>query len=452
MKSWSPGYEIIRTYVRFAFWLTHKRIVVKGRNLIPKGKPIIFAANHQNALMDPLALACTNPYQSVWLARADIFKSKPASRILKYLKLLPVYRIRDGKENLSNNEEIFAQVISLLENKQTIALFPEAAHSGKRQMLPHKKAIPRIALEAEEKNQFKLNLQIVPVGIFYSHYWAFNRSIIVEYGKPIGIDKYKDAYLDNPQKALLDMRDEIFLQLTPLILNIKSEASYEDYETMRLLLGREYTRKSSFSRNRGLRQLYAEKELIGKLEKLEVEDSKTFEQLSVGVKTYITETEKAGMTDSLVEKAGKMNWKILVLQLFTLLISLPVFLFGLVFNLLPFLVPGLILRRKVKDLAFLSTFNFVIGLIVFPVFYVLFALLVFAVTQSWIISAITFILMPFGGKLSYQLLEFYKDILDKVRILIMKTQARKQIKQLLTTREDLIQQFLEKLNFQSPLK
>jgi len=99
MKNFSPGYEILRTYVRFAFWLTHKRIVVKGRHLIPKGKPIIFAPNHQNALMDPLALACTNPYQSVWLARADIFKSKAASRFLIFLKLLPVYRIRDGQTN-----------------------------------------------------------------------------------------------------------------------------------------------------------------------------------------------------------------------------------------------------------------------------------------------------------------------------------------------------------------
>src|SRR5450759_1753161 len=191
MKNWSTGYEIIRSYVRFAFWLSHKKIVVTGRHHIPKGKPIIFAPNHQNALMDPLAIACTNPYQTVWLARADLFKSKIAQSILKYLKLLPVYRIRDGKDNLSNNEHIFNQVIHILENKQTIALFPEAAHSGKRQMLPHKKAIPRIALEAEDKNDFSLDLQIVPVGIYYNHYWKFNRSVIVQYGRPVRVDDYK---------------------------------------------------------------------------------------------------------------------------------------------------------------------------------------------------------------------------------------------------------------------
>ena len=188
MENRSIGYEALRQYVRFAFWLTHKRIVVTGREHIPAGKPIIFAANHQNALMDPLALSCTNPLQTLWLARADIFKNKLARPALKFMKMLPIYRIRDGKENLSNNEEVFNQVTQVLENRQSIALFPEAAHSGKRQMWVHRKAIPRIALEAEAKNNFTLELQIVPVGIYYDHYWKFNRTLVVQYGKPIGID------------------------------------------------------------------------------------------------------------------------------------------------------------------------------------------------------------------------------------------------------------------------
>ena len=110
MKNWSLGYQLLRYYVRFALWLSHKRIVVIGRKQIPHGKPIIFAANHQNALMDSLSIVCTNPSQSVWLARADIFKSKLARPILRFLKMTPVYRMRDGKDSLSNNEQVFASV------------------------------------------------------------------------------------------------------------------------------------------------------------------------------------------------------------------------------------------------------------------------------------------------------------------------------------------------------
>lgn len=445
MERRSAKYEIVRLYVRFAFWLTHKRIIVEGINRIPEQGPIIFAPNHQNALMDPLALVCTNPHQTVWLARADIFKLKATRPILRFLRIMPVYRIRDGKENLANNEEVFNTVIGILEDKLTIALFPEAAHSGKRRMLPHKKAIPRIALEAEEKNQFKLNLKIVPVGIFYSHYWAFNRSIIIEYGEPIEVDKFRDEYQQNPQKALLDLRDEIYRQLSPLVLNIRSETRYEDYEAMRLLLGKTYAKRAKLSRNRGLQQLYAEKELIGKLEKLEATNPEPFGQLVAGLKNYLLKTEKAGMTDDLVDKSGKMNWKILTGQLLAAMASLPVFVFGLVFNLIPFLLPGIILKGKIRDMTFMSTFNFVIGLIMFPLFYLIFGVLVLAIFHSLWLSLAVLILMPLGGKAAYQLLEFYKNVADKIRILFMKPTAKKEIRQLHAERENLTAQFFAAL-------
>jgi 1-acyl-sn-glycerol-3-phosphate acyltransferase len=281
MKRWSKGYEALRTYVRFAFWLTHKRIVVVGRDLIPKEVPIIFAANHQNALMDPLAISCTNPLQTLWLARADIFKSKLARPALKFMKMVPIYRIRDGKDNLTNNELIFNQVTEVLKNKDSVALFPEAAHSGKRQMLQHKKAIPRIALEAEDKNNFQLGLQIVPVGIYYNHYWKFNRTLVVQYGSPIGIGQYKKRYADNPQNAMISLRDEIHEKLEPLTLQINSKELYQDYEDIRMVAGEEFAHYKFFSKNPILQQLWADQELIAKLEKMQEDQYESFDQKDI---------------------------------------------------------------------------------------------------------------------------------------------------------------------------
>ena len=45
-------------------------------------------------------------------------------------------------------------------------------------------------------------MQIIPVGIYYDHYWKFNRSVIVSYGKPIAVCKYQQAFLENEQAAL----------------------------------------------------------------------------------------------------------------------------------------------------------------------------------------------------------------------------------------------------------
>lgn len=408
MKNWSLGYEIIRSYVRFAFWLTHKRVDVIGRNRIPQGKPIIFAPNHQNALMDPLALVCSNPHQTMWLARADIFKSETASSILKYLKLLPIYRIRDGKDNLSNNEQIFEQVTQILENKQTVALFPEAAHSGRRQMLPHKKAIPRIALEAEAKNDFRLNLQILPVGIYYDHYWAFNRSLIIEYGEPISIDQYRDEYTRNPQKAMLSLRDEIHGQLSRLTLQIDSELHYQEYENIRQLAGKAYSDTHTSGKCSNFQQLNAEKLLMSRLFLLESAQPAQFEKLLDSVSDYFNQLKKNKLTDIQIKEAEKASSAMIPIHFFAFVFSLPVFVFGLIFNAIPFFIPRAILRRKVKNVTFLSTFNFVLGLIVFPFFYLIEAIIIFAVTHSVIASVVTFVCMPLAGKQAFNLLPFYQ--------------------------------------------
>ena len=447
MKNWSIGYEIIRIYVRFGFWLTHKRIVVTGRHLIPKGKPIIFAPNHQNALMDPLALVCTNPHQSVWLARADIFKSKRVSAILKYLKLLPVYRIRDGKDNLSNNEEIFAQVIQLLENKQTIALFPEAAHSGKRQMLPHKKAIPRIALEAEAKNDFKLDLQIVPVGITYSHYWKFNRSLIIQYGQPIQVKDYWIDYEVNSQKAMLDLRDEIHRKLVSLILQIDSKTSYPEIENIRQLVGKEYSKKRYFCKDPSLQLFYSEKELVSKLEQLEELQPEHFKNIIAATRQYFIGIEKDDIFDDQIENAEKACWSKVFSSLALAVLALPIFVFGFVFNAVPFVILRTILRKKVKDAAFLSTFNFVCGLIAFPLFYLIAACVLFSWSDSVLVALFTLVGMPFSGKIAYQLFTFYRIILQKISYLVGSKSHKNTIKSLLEQRNGLIALILEKVNF-----
>ena len=432
---WSRGYENLRTYVRFAFWLTHKRIVVTGLENIPKDKPVIFAANHQNALMDPLALVCTNPLQTLWLTRADIFKTKAVADFLKLLKMIPIYRIRDGKDNLSNNEEIFNQVTLTLESKQSVALFPEAAHSGKRQMLSHKKAIPRIAFEAEEKNNFQLDLQVVPVGIFYDHYWKFNRTLLVQYGKPIEIDAFKDRYAVSQQNAMLSLRDQIHERIEPLVMQINSVDHYADYEDIRMVAGKEYAKKAFFNNNPVVQLFKAEQELIAKIEKLEAGQPELFKQVKDKTNLYIKTIRTAGIMDEQLVKAVNTPLPLLPVQFIGALLTIPVFLFGLLTNAFPYFIPRLFITRKLKDKAFVSSFNFVVGLVLFPVFYLIEFGLIWICSGSFQAALISIILMPFAGKVAFSLMLFYQDLLQVFRL---KLANRKLLLKCKKLRSDLI--------------
>src|SRR6056297_4084938 len=127
------GFTILRPYVNFVTKI-YFRTTVHNLDNIPKDDVIIFAPNHQNALMDALAILATVKTEPVFLARADIFKKKSIAKILTFLKILPIYRIRDGKESLKNNEEIFQKTIDVLKNKNGLVILPEGNHAGIRKL------------------------------------------------------------------------------------------------------------------------------------------------------------------------------------------------------------------------------------------------------------------------------------------------------------------------------
>jgi len=115
---WSLYYWMLQVlYVKWLYGFYFSRFRIEAADKIPKGKPVILAPNHQNALMDALAFVSgLKGKQTVFLARADVFKSKFVIKILTFIKILPVYRIRDGRSELQKNEEIFEITSNVLHN------------------------------------------------------------------------------------------------------------------------------------------------------------------------------------------------------------------------------------------------------------------------------------------------------------------------------------------------
>src|SRR3972149_7412901 len=138
-------YKILYYLVFLWLKIYYKRIVVRGLENIPKNVPVIFAPNHQNALMDAFAVLLPLNSKPVFLARADVFAGKMVTKFLKFAKIMPIYRIRDGIDTLQKNEEIFNQAIKVLENKNKLVILPEGNHSGFRRLRALKKGISRIA-------------------------------------------------------------------------------------------------------------------------------------------------------------------------------------------------------------------------------------------------------------------------------------------------------------------
>ncbi len=72
---------------------------------------------------------------------------------------------------------------------------PEGNHSRYRRLRTLKKGISRIVFLAEETNNFKLNIKIIPVGIDYSNYINFRSRLFINYGEPINVSDFYDIYI-----------------------------------------------------------------------------------------------------------------------------------------------------------------------------------------------------------------------------------------------------------------
>lgn len=442
-EDWSRGYWCLKQYIKFADWLIHKRIIISGKEKIPHNKPIVFAPNHQNALSDPMAILLHTRFQPVWLARADIFgKSKAMDAILKFLKIMPVYRLRDGKENLEKNEQTFTDSIKVLEHNFALALFPEAAHSAKRQMLVHKKAVPRIVFMAEEKTNNQLDIQIVPTGIYYSHYWKFNRTVIVNFGDPIPVKDFRETYAENPSAAVIALKNKIYDTILPLTINIKSKQFYEEFEQVREVYDNHFLSRQQI-KSTALNHFHSNQKLVNKLDELEATQPEETQNLAEQVKNYTQLLRRLKLRNWLIDN-NRNHAGIISLHSIILLTSLPLFLYGFFFNAIPFFLIDRVIRKKVKDKSFWSTFSLVAGIILFPIFYLLEMLAV-----SWFIPGfwlkIAFLVsLPFTGKIAFKWYILLRKTIGRCRLLRLKWFNTKSFHQLISEKEQLFEK-LDKL-------
>ncbi|MFV0592601.1 MAG: 1-acyl-sn-glycerol-3-phosphate acyltransferase [Draconibacterium sp.] len=434
-EKWSLGYFFLKQYVRFIDFIIHKKTIVTGKENIPEDAPIVFAPNHQNALSDPMAILLHTNFQPVWLARADIFKNKIAAFLLRFLKIMPVYRLRDGKEQLSKNDKTFADSIRVLENHVPLALFPEAAHSGKRQMLAHKKAVPRIVFLAEEKAGHNLNIHIIPTGIYYSSYWKFNRTVIVNLGPPVRVNDFLEEYAENPNSATQSLKDALYNAIEPLTLNIKSKTHYYDFENIREIYGKEFLRRQGISFS-PTALFQSDQKLVRQLDEWENQSPEKTDELLTQSAAYQASLKKHGLKSWLLDRS-KNNFLKIIRNKLVLLIGLPVFIWGFIFNAVPFFLIDSFSRKKLKDIAFRSTFFLALGLIFFPIVYLL---------ELWAVSAfipgiglkLLFLLsLPFTGKLAFHWYILLLKTWGRGRLLCMKSFSKTKFEKLQSQKEKL---------------
>jgi 1-acyl-sn-glycerol-3-phosphate acyltransferase len=363
----SLSYRLLYKYARFVFKLFYTQLVIKDLENVPSDKPLIFASNHQNALMDALAMLFAANRPVFFLARADLFKRPFIARILTFLKIMPVFRPRDQVDIVSENKEVFHETARLISLGQPMGILPEGTYTPDKRLQTLKKGICRMAFEAAEATGFAMDLHIVPTGLDYSDYHRQGSDLLIKFGKPIKVADYYDLYKSNPNRALTVLRDTLADSIRNLMINIDIPEEYVFIYNYSQEKTNKYLDEHHFRDK--------EARLTERFNKMKQESERLKLIYRNDIDAYLQlKTSRPDLQDKIVKCEPKVSVIKKPGNVFSVLITL----LALVLNFLPFILSKHF-SSGVKDPQFVGTMKYGTSLVLFPIWYLLLLLILIPV-------------------------------------------------------------------------
>ncbi len=357
MRKNIPWYQFVRLVaVNFALFFFYKKVEVKGLEKIPKNKPLLLVPNHQNSFMDALVVTVNYKPITYYLTRAKAFKPRFIGALISSLNMLPVYRVRDGFSSIQKNKEIFERCLDYLAKGSAILIFAEANHDLKRRLRPLSKGFTRIAFDAEIQNNWEFGMHIQPVGVNYGDHRHSRNHVSVVFGDPIPISDFKELYEKDERKAANELKNRTAENMKPLIMHVPK---LDQYNVHRLILDELEPKRELIANADLMNERVAEVAKEAKEEVIQKADrvSELAEKFAVNIR----------MAAGLI----KTRWNIFAF--------FPVYLFAYLNNIIPYQPIRNIVDNKIEDHAFDASIKLLLGLLVFPTFYILVTLILWLV-------------------------------------------------------------------------
>lgn len=305
-------YNVFGKIICWFYQLFYKRIYIQGVENIPKGKPVILAANHSNALLDPLMIAIfmlrTRPIY--FLTRADIFANKFLIWLFNQVHMKPIYRPHDGPDYVEKNERTFNEVNDWLKEKKTVLIFPEGNCQSMKRLRPLKKGTVRMAFRAWEEGE---DVYVVPTGLNYTYYKGARSEVMISYQKPMRIEDYRASFEENPAKAYRLANRDLMNGIKGEMIVVEKPESEELTEQM-LTIGRnDFPEKRFPVMSKNHRRLYYEQRIAGKINTIQKDNQPEFEELKQKASKYFDALKSLNTTDEAVVNYKKANSLIVLL-------------------------------------------------------------------------------------------------------------------------------------------
>jgi 1-acyl-sn-glycerol-3-phosphate acyltransferase len=362
-------------YLKVSVFLTalvyFRRVERQGRGHVPKKGPVLLGVRHSNALMDPLMSGIYTSRRLHFLVRADVFKNPWIRKLWASMNMMPIFRIRDGRETMGRNAVIFERCHHILRSGKALEIFPEGGHSARHRLEPLKKGAARIALGALDGMTRDHDIPIVPVGLNYSSEKAFRGHLSVVYGPPVSSHAHYDPADPLSPASVNSLTRDLEEGLRARVLDIRPPAPYAEMNALRVALEMHHRGiaipKFEFSKDLSERIVQA------------CADEKVKEELVALQKEHAALRKNIGLREAGLPSAfvrSSRGWGRTLIRLPLLPLILP----GLLLH-APMLIPASRAPRLLKDPMFFAALRFISGMFLTQLLYLVYFVL------GWIILA-----------------------------------------------------------------
>ena len=368
-RRWFTGFW--HKFCRLVVKVFYRRFEVVGLEAIPADAGLILCANHINALADVVILQASTDKNIRPLARSGLFTNPFLKPVLSMIGAVPIFRQGDKGSDVENNKDSFSRCYEILAGKETLIIFPEGQSHSDPHLHDLKTGAARMALGTIE---MKHSIPVVlPVGLTFTRKGKFRSDVLVHYGQPI------DLTVDSEQEYFSNVElinDRIKQGLAAVTLNAQSWKELvlvDRLEQFFALRHGKYRHRDLEQRFKSLQRLIEAKKLLHVHEpdrvRSVINHLKMFDRLChyCGINSY---------------HLG-VNYHPVFLTLYIIrtsaiiMIGYPLALWGIINSFIPFQLTRLFSHRYAKGWDQQDTTKMLIGLILFPLFWI---------TQSLVIN------------------------------------------------------------------
>lgn len=406
-------YRFLKWLVGLGIRMYYKEVRIQGSERIPAEGPVILIANHPNTLMDAWMVGFASKRKVHFLAKATFFNSPLKKKVLSTLGMIPINRKSDGATSGVSNKDSFEACYQLLEKGEILVIFPEGTSFLERRLRELKTGTARIALEVEKRNGGKLGVQIVPVGLNYIDADTFRGKVMVHIGKPMGISvDLVETYQHKPGKAAQQLTEQFRVSLSRVFVSMDDAIKENISDKLRWLFDTRYA-------NRGAQveqSIDMLRTIQSRMDSFAATAPWKVEEISSRANELEKDLVKAGIRPDFLDRPYRATLysRQFVQTAIFLIACFPLFFFGWVHNILTYKLIGFLVPRISKDVEYHAPLVVLIGLILYPITYIIFWLSADAGFDLWWWQELIYVVsIPLTGIFAHFYVRSYHHLRSK---------------------------------------